>query len=228
MSRKNVKIKEPKVFSLRKQCPMCEQLVYLRMTATEEKQWHEYVISGESIQKVCKDMDPQKREFIKSGYCPDCQEIIFGKKYDTSDYIFRNPDDELPEELQKFIDATYELKDPCIRTVRDQQVYAIQQPDLVKPLTTEDKVTLLHEWDMKNRFYVDDNGDIKPFIGVRITFTWQAREDTPIIEDVEDIVSCTEEQAVHELVAKFLHINPSCKIEILKTEIVNQEATMTF
>lgn len=33
------------------------------------------------------DMDVQKREFIKSGYCPDCQKALFGTEYDRSDFI---------------------------------------------------------------------------------------------------------------------------------------------
>lgn len=41
----------------------------------------------ELMQEIFPEMDPQKREFIKTGYCPDCQELIFGSKYDRTDFI---------------------------------------------------------------------------------------------------------------------------------------------
>lgn len=79
--------KTPKVFSLGKECPMCGQKTYLRMTEEEENQWRKYVCFSGHIQDRFPDMDVQKREFIKSGYCPDCQKALFGTEYDRSDFI---------------------------------------------------------------------------------------------------------------------------------------------
>lgn len=81
------KAKAPKVFSLGKECPMCGQKAYLRMTEEEENQWRKYACFGGHIQDGFPDMDVQKREFIKSGYCPDCQKALFGTEYDRSDFI---------------------------------------------------------------------------------------------------------------------------------------------
>ena len=58
--------KTPKVFSLGKECPMCGQKAYLRMTEEEENQWRKYACFGGHIQDRFPDMDVQKREFIKS------------------------------------------------------------------------------------------------------------------------------------------------------------------
>ena len=38
--------KTPKVFSLGKECPMCGQKTYLRMTEEEENQWRKYACFG--------------------------------------------------------------------------------------------------------------------------------------------------------------------------------------
>lgn len=75
----NVKI--PKVFSLSKICPMCGRRTYLRMTEEEKAQWHEYICYGGYIQDRFPNMDAQKREFIKSGYCPDCQKALFSTEH---------------------------------------------------------------------------------------------------------------------------------------------------
>lgn len=101
---KNVKI--PKVFSLSKICPMCGRRTYLRMTE-EENQWRKYVCFGGHIQDRFPDMDVQKREFIKSGYCPDCQKTLFGTEYDRSDFIIVDDivDGEVPEDVKKFLEA---------------------------------------------------------------------------------------------------------------------------
>jgi hypothetical protein len=55
-------------------------------------------------------------------------------------------------------------------------------------------------------------------ICVRITY--KTGRYAPINENTEDVISHSEEQAVHDLIAKFLHFNPSYKIEIVKTEII--------
>lgn len=56
------KAKAPKVFSLGKECPMCGQKTYLRMTEEEENKWRKYACFGGHIQDRFPDMDVQKRE----------------------------------------------------------------------------------------------------------------------------------------------------------------------
>ena len=131
------KAKAPKVFSLGKECSMCGQKTYLRMTEEEENQWRKYACFGGHIQDRFPDMDVQKREFIKSGYCPDCQKALFGTEYDRSDFIIVDDieDGEVPEDVKKFLEANI--------------------------LTTEHKVVLLSEFDLEDIFYVDDDGNIK-------------------------------------------------------------------
>lgn len=42
----------------------------------------------------------------------------------------------------------------------------------------------------------------------------------PVHENVRKMVSCSKDQAVHDLITEFLHNNPECKIEIISTEII--------
>ena len=144
--------KTPKVFSLGKECPMCGQKTYLRMTEEEENQWRKYVCFGGHIQDRFPDMDVQKREFIKSGYCPDCQKTLFGTEYDRSDFI--RVDDiengEVPEDVKKFLEAAEKMN------VKD-----VVKSETANELTTEHKVVLLSEFDLEDIFYVDDDGNIK-------------------------------------------------------------------
>lgn len=146
---KNVKI--PKVFSLSKICPMCGRRTYLRMTE-EENQWRKYVCFGGHIQDRFPDMDVQKREFIKSGYCPDCQKTLFGTEYDRSDFIIVDDivDGEVPEDVKKFLEAAEKMK--MIDAVKSEAANI---------LSTEHKVVLLSEFDLEDILYVDDEGNIK-------------------------------------------------------------------
>ena len=144
--------KTPKVFSLGKECPMCGQKASLRMTEEEENQWRKYACFGGHIQDRFPDMDVQKREFIKSGYCPDCQKALFGTEYDRSDFIIVDDieDGEVPEDVKKFLEAAEKMN------VKD-----VIKSETANILTTEHKVVLLSEFDLEDIFYVDDDGNIK-------------------------------------------------------------------
>lgn len=105
------KAKAPKVFSLGKECPMCGQKAYLRMTEEEENQWRKYACFGGHIQDRFPDMDEQKREFIKSGYCPDCQKALFGTEYDRSDFIILETAAILTTEHKVVLLSEFDLED---------------------------------------------------------------------------------------------------------------------
>lgn len=61
-----------------KLCPMCSQEYLMVLSNKETKKYEEY-ISGEGyIQTQLPDLNPVEREFLKTGYCPECQEVLFG------------------------------------------------------------------------------------------------------------------------------------------------------
>ena len=84
---KKIKPMEQKKLPFMQDCPICGRTTILLMTATEIQTLERYISNGGLIQETFPEMDPQKREFIKTGYCPDCQELIFGSKYDRTDFI---------------------------------------------------------------------------------------------------------------------------------------------
>ena len=59
---------------------------------------------------------------------------------------------------------------------------------------------------------------------IRVKITYKTGRYVPTNENTEIVISHSEEQAVHDLVARFLYFNPSYKIKIIKTEIVNQNS----
>lgn len=150
---KKMKATEPKkaarVFTISKECPLCGNTTYLRMTAEEEEQWGNYTCYGGRIQDKMPDTDSQKREFIKTGYCPDCQEQLFGTKYDRSDFIMTQRDEQ-PEDVQKFAEKTASMN--AMDAIRSEFT------DL---LTPEHKVIFLYELGMEEELYVDEDGQIK-------------------------------------------------------------------
>ena len=60
-----------------KKCPMCHETFFMKITKEEEKQIIDYVAYGGSIQDKISLLDKFGREFVKTGYCPNCQEMLF-------------------------------------------------------------------------------------------------------------------------------------------------------
>ena len=103
-------------------CPMCgkEYIMYV-----DTNSYLKYV-NGEKIQDAFKDLNPMEREFIKSGYCPDCQKQLFGTDY-TSDKIITIEDANKLTESVKVVRETYKL-DPAYKlneAMSDQEVYKV-------------------------------------------------------------------------------------------------------
>ena len=66
-----------------KNCPMCG--VTLAFGLTDD----EYVAFRNKGQRFIQDVLPHfdkvEREFLKTGYCPDCQSLIFGSSYEMNE-----------------------------------------------------------------------------------------------------------------------------------------------
>lgn len=58
---------------------------------------------------------------------------------------------------------------------------------------------------------------------VNVRIKYRTGKYTPIDENVEEVVSCSESQAIHDLVSKFLYFNPNYKIEIIESEIIKNK-----
>lgn len=64
---------------VKKECPMCGEIHFVKLTDVEYDQYKKYITYGRLIQNALPNISPTVREFLKTGYCPGCQELLFGK-----------------------------------------------------------------------------------------------------------------------------------------------------
>lgn len=65
------------MIKLDRSCPMCRDWNFIEASDDEFKKY----IHGALLQDVFKRFNPLEREFVKTGYCPDCQGMLFGSNY---------------------------------------------------------------------------------------------------------------------------------------------------
>ena len=58
---------------LEKECPMCGKVTKIAVDRVKYFRWQ----AGELIQNVWPELPPEKRELIKTGYCMECQAVLF-------------------------------------------------------------------------------------------------------------------------------------------------------
>ena len=59
-------------------CDMCGRRSRIVLTEEELEAYREYLAGGQLIQECLPSLNRCEREFLKSGYCTDCQEMLFG------------------------------------------------------------------------------------------------------------------------------------------------------
>ena len=64
---------------VKKECPMCGKTHFVKLTEVEYDQYKKYIAYGSLIQNALSNTSPTVREFLKTGYCPECQELLFGE-----------------------------------------------------------------------------------------------------------------------------------------------------
>lgn len=64
-------------------CPMCGRQHYMELTDEQARKLFEYEQGDSLIQDVFPELGRAEREFLKTGYCSDCQEQIFGQGSDN-------------------------------------------------------------------------------------------------------------------------------------------------
>lgn len=68
---------------LERECPMCGKIHQMTLTKDEGLKFEKWEYEGLLIQDCFPDFNPMEREFIKTGYCPYCQKLIFGTECDS-------------------------------------------------------------------------------------------------------------------------------------------------
>ena len=64
-------------------CPMCGRQHYMKLTDEQAHKLFEYEHGDSLIQEVFPELGRAEREFLKTGYCSECQETIFGQGSDS-------------------------------------------------------------------------------------------------------------------------------------------------
>jgi hypothetical protein len=63
-----------------KQCPACARQYHIELSNEQTRKLFEYEHKGGYIQELFPELDKFEREFLKTNYCSECQEDIFGAK----------------------------------------------------------------------------------------------------------------------------------------------------
>ena len=66
-----------KIMLFTNRCPMCGKVNFLKLIGKSIEELEDYTFNGGHIQDKIRSLDPFGREFIKTGYCPKCQESLF-------------------------------------------------------------------------------------------------------------------------------------------------------
>ena len=59
-------------------CPMCNKWHAIELSAEQYEKLYDYRHGYGTIQEQFPELNRVEREFLKSGYCPSCQEMLFG------------------------------------------------------------------------------------------------------------------------------------------------------
>lgn len=118
-------------------------------TLGEMEQYTKYTCCGGLIQDVLPSLDKFGREFVKMGYCPSCQEILYQSTLkDKSPYFSRSELDD--DRIYEFSKATENMK-------HTEAIFSKAADKLSVP----EKVIYLFEMDLEKEYYVDNDGKIK-------------------------------------------------------------------
>jgi len=139
---------------VKKQCPMCGKTTYMLVDAEHYEEVNAYMVAlffrtkRKLIQEALPFLDDFAREFILTGYCPACQEQLFGTKAEKADDYFDCGDID-----NEVLDAF--LKDIYTRGV----IKAFASPS-VDQLTMQQKLYIIYEYDLWDQLQVDETGNI--------------------------------------------------------------------
>ena len=71
-----------------KNCPMCGTTSTIELTDEEARGVRKYLTQRCLIQEALPALRPSEREFIVTGYCPDCQNLLFGCENSKTDKFY--------------------------------------------------------------------------------------------------------------------------------------------
>lgn len=130
-----------------KQCPICKRTFAIHLD--NATLYNKYRDGYGKIQDLFPNLNPMEREFIKTGYCPDCQKELFGTDY-TSDDIGLISESQTQEIKQTIEDI--KLKEPDIDKYLNEYYKEIEKLE-PKPAYDKEKDQMNPLWEQWNRDY---------------------------------------------------------------------------
>lgn len=152
------KIEGEKIMLIYKICPMCKKNAFLRINSDQKKEFKSYACYGGLIQEKLKSFNDFEREFVKTGYCPECQNGLFMKELSRGENHFFTQNDIRDDVVEKFINDIAEVYVDENRVLDCRK--AILSP-IAEKLSVNEKLLYLYEFDLENEFEVDlDTGKV--------------------------------------------------------------------
>lgn len=152
------KIEGEKIMLINKICPMCKKNAFLRINSDQKKEFKSYACYGGLIQEKLKSFNDFEREFVKTGYCPECQNGLFMKELSRGENHFFTQNDIRDDVVEKFINDIAEVYVDENRVMDCRK--AILSP-IAEKLSVNEKLLYLYEFDLENEFEVDlDTGKV--------------------------------------------------------------------
>ena len=64
--------------AIKRNCPMCDAISELTLTDEQAERAERYYMGESHVQVLLPELNAFEREFLNTGYCADCQSLIFG------------------------------------------------------------------------------------------------------------------------------------------------------
>ena len=80
-------------------CLKCGKTTFMKVSKEQKDEWRNYVCYGGKTQDKLKSFDKFGRQFVKTGYCAECQKKFFGAEIDDPGRFFHA--DELRQDVMK-------------------------------------------------------------------------------------------------------------------------------
>lgn len=155
---------EEKISLVEKRCPMCDSVVYMKLSKKENKEYLDYYMHGGLIQERMPSLSPFGREFLKSGYCPECQSHLFGTHIED----YEKDEEEIDSDFygDQFVyyrdirkDAIQEFHQKCLKV--NMGIEDAVCSEYVNSLTLDEKYLVLCWNDLLNEFEILKDGTVQ-------------------------------------------------------------------
>ena len=137
---------------INKICPMCKKNAFLRINSDQKKEFKSYDCYGGLIQEKLKSFNDFEREFVKTGYCPECQNGLFMKELSRGENHFFTQNDIRDDVVEKFINDIAEV---YVDENRVLDCWKAILSTIAEKLSVNEKLLYLYEFDLENEFEVD-------------------------------------------------------------------------